>query len=67
MGNPVLFTSLTLRGITLKNRIVLSPMCQYQADDGHVTDWHSAHHGHFSMTGVGLAFVEATGVLSACW
>ena len=63
MGNPALFTTLTLRGITLKNRIVLSPMCQYQADDGHVTDWHSAHHGHFSMTGVGLAFVEATGVL----
>ena len=63
MGNPALFTTLTLRGITLKNRIVLSPMCQYQADDGHVTDWHTAHHGHFSMTGVGLAFVEATGVL----
>ena len=63
MGNPALFTTLELRGITLKNRIVLSPMCQYQADDGHVTDWHTAHHGHFSMTGVGLAFVEATGVL----
>ncbi len=63
MGKPALFSTLDLRGITLRNRIVLSPMCQYQAEDGHVTDWHDAHHGHFSMTGVGLAFVEATGVL----
>ncbi len=62
MGNPALFTPLTLRGLTLKNRIVLSPMCQYKADDGHVVDWHFAHHGHFSMTGLGLAFVEASGV-----
>ena len=62
MGNPALFTPLTLRGLTLKNRIVMSPMCQYQADDGHITDWHRAHHGHFSMTGLGLAFVEASGV-----
>ena len=63
MDGPALFSELALRGITLRNRIVLSPMCQYQAEDGHVTEWHSAHHGHFSMTGVGLAFVEATGVL----
>ena len=63
LGNPALFSTLSLRGLTLRNRIVLSPMCQYQAEDGHVTDWHSAHHGHFSMTGIGLAFVEATGVL----
>ncbi len=63
LGNPLLFSALSLRGLTLGNRIVLSPMCQYQAEDGHVTAWHSAHHGHFSMTGIGLAFVEATGVL----
>jgi len=62
LGNPALFTPLTVRGTTLKNRIVLSPMCQYQAEDGHMTDWHIAHHGHFSMTGLGLAFVEASGV-----
>ena len=63
MDGPVLFSELALRGTALRNRIVLSPMCQYQAEDGHVTEWHFAHHGHFSMTGVGLAFVEATGVL----
>ncbi len=63
LGNPALFSALSLRGLTLENRIVLSPMCQYLAEDGHVTAWHSAHHGHFSMTGIGLAFVEATGVL----
>lgn len=63
MDGPALFSELALRGTTLRNRIVLSPMCQYQAEDGHVTAWHSAHHGHFSMAGVGLAFVEATGVL----
>ena len=61
MHSPHLFTPLTLRGLTLRNRVVLSPMCQYQADDGHVTDWHVAHHGHFSLVGLGLAFVEATG------
>ncbi|NNE23152.1 MAG: NADH:flavin oxidoreductase/NADH oxidase [Rhizobiales bacterium] len=62
MGTPALFSPLTVRGLTLKNRIVLSPMCQYQAEEGHITDWHVAHHGHFSMTGLGLAFVEASGV-----
>ncbi len=62
MPAPILFTPLTLRGMTLKNRVVLSPMCQYQAEEGHVGDWHFAHHGHFSLAGLGLAFVEATGV-----
>ena len=54
--------SLDLRGLRLKNRIVVSPMCQYQAVEGRVQDWHFAHHGRFALGGVGLAFVEATGV-----
>lgn len=62
MPDIVLFTPLTLRALTLRNRIVLSPMCQYQAVDGHIQEWHLAHHGHFSMAGLGLAFVEATAV-----
>ena len=62
MTTPLLFTPLTLRGLTLKNRIVVSPMCQYLAVDGHVQDWHHQHHARFALAGYGLAFVEATGV-----
>ena len=62
MTNPLLFTPLTLRGLTLKNRIVVSPMCQYLAVDGYVQDWHQQHHARFALAGYGLAFVEATGV-----
>ena len=62
MTNPLLFTPLTLRGLTLKNRIVVSPMCQYLAVDGYVQDWHHQHHARFALAGYGLAFVEATGV-----
>ncbi|MCX5515480.1 oxidoreductase [Kaistia algarum] len=58
-----LFTPLTLRGVTFKNRILVSPMCQYAAVDGHVTDWHIEHHGRFALGGVGGALVEATGIL----
>ena len=60
---PSLFTPLTLRGITFRNRIVVSPMCQYAAVGGHVTDWHIEHHARFALGGVGGALVEATGVL----
>ena len=63
MANPLLFTPIELRGLTLRNRVVLSPMCQYQADNGYFTGWHFAHHGHFSLVGLGLAFVEATAVM----
>ena len=58
-----LFTPLRLRGVTFRNRIVVSPMCQYAASGGHVTDWHIEHHGRFALGGVGGALVEATGVL----
>lgn len=63
MTEPLLFTPLTLRGLTVKNRIVVSPMCQYMAEDGHVGAWHFLHHARFALSGVGLAFVEATAVM----
>ena len=59
---PHLFQPLTQRGLTLRNRIVVSPMCQYQADEGHVIDWHFHHHARFALGGVGTGMVEATAV-----
>jgi 2,4-dienoyl-CoA reductase-like NADH-dependent reductase (Old Yellow Enzyme family) len=58
-----LFTPITLRGLTLENRVMVSPMCQYQAEDGCATDWHNLHLGQFAMGGNGLVMVEATAVL----
>ena len=57
-----IFTPLDLGGITLPNRIVISPMCQYQADDGSMNDWHLVHLGHLSYSGAGLMMLEATHV-----
>ena len=57
-----LFSPLELGGITLPNRIVVSPMCQYSADDGCVNDWHFVHLGHLAYAGAGLLMVEATHV-----
>lgn len=59
---PSLFQPLKLRGLTLPNRIMLSPMCQYSAQDGHQTDWHFAHLGSLLTRGPGLTMVEATAV-----
>jgi 2,4-dienoyl-CoA reductase-like NADH-dependent reductase (Old Yellow Enzyme family) len=58
----VLFTPLDVGGITLPNRIVVSPMCQYSADDGSMTDWHLVHLGTFACAGAGLFVVEKTNV-----
>ncbi|MGJ7489080.1 NADH:flavin oxidoreductase/NADH oxidase [Variovorax sp. ZT4R33] len=57
-----LFEPLTLRGVTLRNRFALSPMCQYTATDGHVNDYHTTHYGRFALGGFGLLMVEATAV-----
>ena len=57
-----LLSSLTIRGVTLRNRIVMSPMCQYSADDGLANDWHLVHLGSRAAGGVGLVMVEATAV-----
>jgi 2,4-dienoyl-CoA reductase-like NADH-dependent reductase (Old Yellow Enzyme family) len=62
LSSPKLLTPFTVRDLTLKNRIVISPMCQYSAIDGVVTDWHLAHLGRFALGGAALVFVEATGV-----
>ena len=57
-----LFTPLTLRGLTLPNRIAVSPMCQYQAVDGVVNEWHLVHYGGLAQGGAGLILTEAAAV-----
>ena len=57
-----LFTPIQLGGVTLPNRIVVSPMCQYVADDGCLNDWHFIHLGQLAYSGAGLLMVEATHV-----
>jgi 2,4-dienoyl-CoA reductase-like NADH-dependent reductase (Old Yellow Enzyme family) len=58
----MLFDEIRIRDIRIRNRIVVSPMCQYSAEDGHVTDWHLVHLGKFAQGGAGVVFVEATAV-----
>ncbi|WP_321475135.1 NADH:flavin oxidoreductase/NADH oxidase [uncultured Paludibaculum sp.] len=62
MSEPVLFSPLKLRGLTLPNRVVVSPMCQYSAVDGFANDWHLVNAGSRAVGGAGLFIVEATGV-----
>ncbi len=57
-----LFESLRLGGVTLRNRIVVSPMCQYSARAGHPTPWHLVHLGSRAVGGAGLVFTEASAV-----
>ena len=57
-----LFSPATLRGLTLRNRAVVAPMCQYSAQDGFANDWHLVHLGRFAIGGFGLVVLEATGV-----
>lgn len=57
-----LFTPVELGGITLPNRIVVSPMCQYAAVDGSAQPWHQVHYGMLAMSGAGLLCLEATHV-----
>ena len=57
-----LFTELKLRGVTLKNRIVLSPMMTYSAKNGYPNEFHFAHYAKYAVGGVGLIFVESTKV-----
>ncbi|HWK43571.1 MAG TPA: NADH:flavin oxidoreductase/NADH oxidase [Stellaceae bacterium] len=57
-----LFEPLTLRSVTLANRVVVSPMCQYSAEDGSANDWHLAHLGQLALSGAGLLITEATHV-----
>lgn len=57
-----LFTPITLRGLTLKNRIAVSPMCQYISDNGNANDWHLMHYGSMSLGAGGLVMTEMTNV-----
>ncbi len=60
--SPLLFSPIQLGGITLPNRVVVAPMCQYSADDGSMTDWHHVHLGAMACSGAGLFVVEKTNV-----
>lgn len=57
-----LFTPITIRGVTFRNRVAMSPMCMYSAKDGYANDFHLVHLGSRAVGGVGLVVVEATAV-----
>lgn len=59
---PALFEPFQLKGVTLRNRIAVPPMCQYSAVDGMPNRWHSLHYPSMARGGAGLVIVEATGV-----
>jgi 2,4-dienoyl-CoA reductase-like NADH-dependent reductase (Old Yellow Enzyme family) len=59
---PQLFDPLSIRGVTFKNRIAVSPMCQYSAQDGFANDWHLVHLGSRAIGGAALVVAEATAV-----
>jgi len=59
---PTLFRPLRIRDVELTNRFIVSPMCQYSAQDGHLTDYHLVHLGQFALSGAALTIVEATAV-----
>ena len=59
----MLFTPLTIRGITLPNRLAVSPMCEYSCVDGFANDWHFVHLGSRAVGGAGLVIAEATAVV----
>jgi 2,4-dienoyl-CoA reductase-like NADH-dependent reductase (Old Yellow Enzyme family) len=62
MSQPKLFEPIAIGGLTLPNRIVIAPMCQYSAEDGRMTSWHTIHLGHLALSGAGLLTIEATAV-----
>ena len=63
MPSPMLFQPLAIRGLTLKNRLVVPPMVHYRCDPGHTCGtFHVVHLGRYALGGFGLVFVEATGV-----
>ncbi|KAJ4289153.1 NADH-dependent flavin oxidoreductase [Kalmusia sp. IMI 367209] len=62
-ASPALFQPLQIRGLHLRNRIVVSPMGMYSSTNGHFTDFHLMHHGHFAFRGAALSIVEVTAVL----
>ncbi|OED00864.1 NADH:flavin oxidoreductase/NADH oxidase [Rhizobium sp. YK2] len=63
MSKPKLFTPIKIKGLTLANRIVIAPMCQYSAEEGNMNEWHLIHLGKLSLSGAALLTIEATAVL----
>jgi len=59
---PHLFDEIKFRGVSLRNRIGVSPMCQYSSENGHINDWHLVHLGSRAVGGAGLVIMEATAV-----
>src|ERR1700740_817290 len=57
-----IFDELTIRGVTLRNRVVVSPMCQYSSVDGFANDWHLVHLGSRAVGGAAVVFAEASAV-----
>src|ERR1700759_3093963 len=57
-----LFSPFLLRGMTLRNRVVVSPMCQYSAVEGRASPWHMIHLGSLALSGAGMLCTEATAV-----
>ncbi len=60
--SSILFSPMDIGGLTLANRIVIAPMCQYSASEGRAGDWHQIHYGHLAFSGAGLLIMEATAV-----
>ncbi len=62
MAQPLLFKPIKLAGVTARNRIVVSPMCQYSSNEGGPSDWHLVHLGKFALGGAAIVFCEETAV-----
>ncbi|MBT5640240.1 MAG: NADH:flavin oxidoreductase/NADH oxidase, partial [Rhodobiaceae bacterium] len=62
MGKQALFSPISIKSKTFRNRVIMSPMCQYSSINGHLNDWHMQHYSRFAFSGLGGAFVEATGI-----
>ncbi|NLZ94311.1 MAG: oxidoreductase, partial [Bacteroidales bacterium] len=62
MSKSLLYSPLKIKGLTLPNRIVVSPMCQYSSEDGMANDWHLVHLGSRAVGGAGLIMTEAAAV-----
>lgn len=62
MSGSTLFTPIRIRNLEIENRIVIAPMCQYSAEQGCMTDWHTLHLGQLAQSGAGLLTIEATAV-----
>jgi hypothetical protein len=59
---PLLFQPLSIKNLTIQNRVVVAPMCQFSSKDGFMGDYHLVHLGQFALGGAGLILIEATAV-----